>query len=37
MKEEIEKLHEELNAAKRRTRLVKAYKAADPESTVRKS
>ena len=36
MEDEISKLEKQLMLAARRTRLVKAYKAADPETTVSK-
>ena len=37
MESEIEKLKAKLVLSKRRTRIVQAYKAADPETSVRKS
>ena len=37
MESEIEKLKAKLGLQKRRTKIVQAFKAADPESTVRKS
>lgn len=37
MESEIEKLKAELVLSKRRTKVVQAYRAADPETTVRKS